>query len=133
MVPYACSTPYTPFGVSYPPRRRCLMQQFSQQEHRALSTCLLTLYTPPSSTSFATQVLHALPPVIPADYLFYVTINFRTPHASMAVVEPEVLAFPADAWDVLTTVIREHPIVHSWRETGNGQARLLSDFLTKQQ
>src|SRR5215510_11822727 len=81
MIPYACSTPYTPFGVSYPPRRRCLMQQFSQQEQRALSTCLLTLYTPPSSTSFATQVLHALPTVIPADSLLDI-IGFKCCHRS---------------------------------------------------
>ena len=107
------------------------MERFTPQDLRAFSTCLLALYTPQPVTPFATQVLHALQTVIPADSSFYVAIDFHTPHASWAVMQPATLTFPGDNHDVVATVIREHPIVQYWHQTGAGHASMLADFLPR--
>jgi DNA-binding CsgD family transcriptional regulator len=46
-------------------------------------------------------------------------------------MEPATLTFPGDNRDVVATVIREHPIVQYWHQTGAGQALMLADFLTR--
>ena len=94
------------------------MARFTQQDLQAFSTCLLALYTPQPVLPFATQALRALSALIPAESSFYVTIDFHTPHASSAVMEPATLTFPGDNRDVVVTVIREHPIVQYWQPDG---------------
>ena len=96
------------------------MAQFTQQDLSAFSTCLLALYTSQPGLPFATQALRALSALIPVDLCFYVTIDFHTPHASSAVMEPPTLTFPGDNRDVVATVIREHPIVQYWTSRARG-------------
>src|SRR5215510_10302143 len=107
------------------------MERYTQQDLRTFSTCLLALYMAQRETPFALQVLRALPVVIPADSFFYVVIDFQTPSASSVVMAPALLTFPGDNQGVVTTVIREHPIVQYWRQTGEEQALMLSDFLPR--
>jgi DNA-binding CsgD family transcriptional regulator len=107
------------------------MAQFTHQDLQAFSTCLRALYTRQPGLPFATQALRALSALIPADLCFYVTIDFHTPHASLAVMEPTTLTFPGDNRDVVATVIREHPIVQYWHQSGTGHASMLADFVSR--
>ena len=107
------------------------MERYTQQDLRTFSTCLLTLYMSRRDTPFAQRVLRALPALISADSLLYVVIDFHTPSTSSVVVTPASLSFPGENQDIVTTVIREHPIVQYWQQTGESQALMLSDFLSR--
>jgi DNA-binding CsgD family transcriptional regulator len=107
------------------------MERYTQQDLRAFSSCLLTLYTSQRDTPFSQQVLGALPALIAADSFLYVVIDFHTPSASSVVLTPASLSFPGESQAIVTTVIQEHPIVQYWQQTGENQALMLSDFLSR--
>jgi hypothetical protein len=103
------------------------MRHLTQHDLHQLLTTLPELYTNLDLETFPAAVLALLSRLIPTEVSGYNEINPRRARIA-AVLEPEV----GDV-RLFLTLMHEHPLIRHYRQTNDGRALKISDFLTQRQ
>ncbi len=106
------------------------MEHVRTQDLQHLLACLRELTTLNDLDTFPTRALAALRPVMPALHSSYNEVNPRR-QRMLYVFDSPADDFPDNAQFFLAH-IHEHPIVTYYRQTHDGHARKITDFLPQQ-
>ena len=107
------------------------MGWLTQRHVRALLKGLQEVYANANLETFPFQVLSALPHVVPTEATGYNEVDLLKRQARTVVEPAEIL--PPEHERLLVEHIDEHPLITYYQRTQDGQARTISDFLTRSQ
>jgi DNA-binding CsgD family transcriptional regulator len=98
---------------------------------RPLLHHLHEVYALRSLDAFALHVISRLPSLVPAEVVSYNEMNVPRRRCVLVANPPELLT--PEAARVFERHVADHPLVTHYRRTGDGRARMISDFLTRRQ
>ncbi len=108
------------------------MDRLKPRDLRALLEVVRACYAPQDLNGWITQVLRALPSVVPADLTAYLEIDPVQRVVSASVLEPAHARFPGDV-QRLEEHLTEHAGIAYLHATGDRSAVKMSDFHTQRQ
>jgi DNA-binding CsgD family transcriptional regulator len=108
------------------------MKPLSQNDCRAFSSALETIYGVMSVEQFPTRVLSAVRKVFPCDVICYNEVGL--PDADISWIMEPASALPSpDLRKIFQRHLLEHPVFSYYTRTGDGHSLRISDFLSQRQ
>lgn len=107
------------------------MERLRDREFRALLRFLRRMYAIRDLEAFRTEVISAIPKLIPSEITSYNEVNASQQH-NVWHSEPADAIFP-EGFEVFDRHIREHPLINHYACTNDSRPRRFSDFLTRSQ
>jgi len=107
------------------------MERLSRRDLRAVLDCLQTTYATLDIEAFPRQAVAGLRRVVPAPFGSFNEIDHRAARISYVVEPAEAQVARLEL--VVGEYLHEQPMVAHYRRTGDGSARKLSDFLTREE
>jgi len=109
------------------------VDRLTSKQLRKLLDFLRNSYACHDQEAFVTHLICEISKLIPSEVTSYSEIDLRTgPVENRTKVMPADVRFPGDR-QIFEEHLSEHPILTYYQQTGNGEARTLSDFLTRSQ
>lgn len=106
------------------------MEPLTTKDLETLNAALLALYSFQDAQTFSSDLVRLLPTLIPADICSYDAIDAQAQHADLKWTPADVVMIP-DGFSVLAKHVNDNPIVPHFMETGDGSAKMVSDFLSQ--
>ncbi len=107
------------------------MECLSSSDLETLLAVLREIRSIRDLTSFPARALTALGRLVPADLIAYNEINPEYRRVVGQAIPPEPV--PPDAAEILARHLDEHPMISYYRQSRNGRALKISDFLGQRQ
>lgn len=95
-----------------------------------LNASLLTLYSFQDVQTFSSDLVRLLPTLISADICSYDSIDAHTQQADLQWTPADVVMIP-DGFSILAKHVDDNPVIPHFRQTGDGCAKMVSDFLAQ--
>jgi DNA-binding CsgD family transcriptional regulator len=109
------------------------MARLTSKQLKQLLDFLRVGYACHDQEAFVTHLICEISKLIPSEVTSYSEIDLRTgPVEDRTKVTPADVRFPGDR-QIFEEHLSEHPILTYYQQTCNGEARTLSDFLTRSQ
>jgi DNA-binding CsgD family transcriptional regulator len=108
------------------------MDRLTSKQLRDLLDFLRAGYACHEQEAFITHLLSGLSTLIPSEVTSYGEVDLRTGWVGDISITPAEAGFSGHR-DIFAAHMAEHPIPTYFRQTGNGQAVKISDFLTQRQ
>lgn len=108
------------------------MQRLAQRDIEALLSYLREIYVSSDLEGFASRVVLTLPQILPSESVSYTEMDVQGPKIGVEVLNPPASDYALED-GIFNRYIHEHPFLNHYRQTGEGQAVKISDFLTKSQ
>lgn len=106
------------------------MEPLTTKDLVRLNASLLTLYSFQDAQTFSSNLVRLLPTLISADICSYDTINAHTKQADLKWTPADVMMIP-DGFSILAQHVDDNPVIPHFRQTGDGSAKMVSDFLAQ--
>jgi len=106
------------------------MEPLTTKDLALLNASLLKLYSFQDASTFPSDLVRLLPTLIPADICSYDAIDAQSQQADLQWTPDDVVMIP-DGFSILAKHVDDNPIVPHFRKTGDGSARMASDFLSQ--
>lgn len=106
------------------------MESLTTKDLALLNASLLTLYSFQDARTFSSDLVRLLPTLISADICSYDAIDAHTQQADLKWTPADVAMIP-DGFSILAKHVDDNPVIPHFRETGDGSARMVSDFLSQ--
>lgn len=107
------------------------MERLTQQQLRALLEFVRECYACLDRGAFVAHLLRALPKIIPSESISYNEVNSNSGQFHVA-MEPSSVRFSEDE-QIFMRHMSDHPLITHYKQTRDGQALKISDFLTQHQ
>ncbi len=108
------------------------VERLAQRDIEALLSYLREIYVSSDLEGFASRVVSTLPRILPSESVSYAEYDLQSQKTGAEALDP-----PASDYALVARVfnqhMHEHPLINHYRQTGEGQAIKISDFLTKSQ
>lgn len=108
------------------------MERLSRRDLESLQSHLREIYVSSDLERFASRVVSTLPRILPSETVSYQEIDLQSRKIGAQVVDPLASDYASED-RVFRRHMHEHPLLNHYRQTGEGQAFKISDFLTKSQ
>lgn len=108
------------------------MERLSQRDLESLQSRLREIYVSSDLKRFASRVVSTLPRILPSETVSYQEMDLPSRKIGAQVVDPPASDYASED-RVFRRHMHEHPLLNHYRQTGEGQALKISDFLTKSQ
>lgn len=106
------------------------MELLTTKDLVRLNASLLKLYSFQNVSTFSSDLVRLLPALIPADICSYDAIDAHTQQADLQWTPSDVVMIP-DGFSILAKHIDDNPIIRHFKRTGDGSARMVSDFISQ--
>jgi len=106
------------------------MEPLTTKDLALLDASLLRLYSFHDAQTFSSDLVRLLPSLISADICSYDSIDAHTQQADLKWTPADVVMIP-DGFSILAKHVDDNPVIPHFRETGNGSARMVSDFVSQ--
>lgn len=106
------------------------MQPLTTKDLALLNASLLKLYSFQDAAAFSSGLVRLLSTLIPADICSYDAIDAQSQQADLQWTPDDVVMIP-DGFSILAKHVDDNPIVPHFRKTGDGSAKMVSDFLSQ--
>lgn len=106
------------------------MEPLTTKDLARLNAALLSLYSFQDASIFSSGLVRLLPTLISADICSYDAIDAQTLQADLQWTPTDVVMIP-DGFSILARHVDDNPIVPHFKQTGDGSARMVSDFLSQ--
>jgi len=106
------------------------MEPLTTKDLARLNASLLTLYSFQDAQTFSSDLVRLLPTLISADICSYDAIDAHTQQADLQWTPADVVMIP-DGFSIMAKHVDDNPVIPHFRETGDGSAKMVSDFLAQ--
>lgn len=106
------------------------MEPLTTKDLARLNASLLTLYSFQDAQTFSSNLVRLLPTLISADICSYDTVDAHTQQADLKWTPADVVMIP-DGFSILAKHVDDNPVIPHFRKTGDGSAKMVSDFLAQ--
>lgn len=106
------------------------MEPLTTKDLALLNASLLKLYSFQDAAEFSSDLVRLLSTLIPADICSYDAIDAQSQQADLKWTPNDVVMIP-DGFSILAKHVDDNPIVPHFRKTGDGSAKMVSDFLSQ--
>lgn len=106
------------------------MEPLTSKDLARLNALLVDLYSFQDTSTFSSDLVRLLPRLIQADICSYDAIDAQNQQADLKWTPDDVVMIP-DGFSILAKYVDDNPIVPHFRRTGDGSARMVSDFLSQ--
>jgi len=104
------------------------MEPLTAKDLALLNASLLTLYSFHDAQTFSSDLVRLLPTLISADICSYDAIDAQSQQADLQWTPADVVMIP-DGFSILAKHVDDNPVIPHFRKTGDGRAKMVSDFL----
>lgn len=106
------------------------MEPLTTKDLEMVNASLLKLYSFHDASTFSSDLVRLLPTLISADIYSYDAIDAQTQQADLQWTPADVVMIP-DGFSILAKHVDDNPIVPHFKQTGDGSARMVSDFISQ--
>jgi DNA-binding CsgD family transcriptional regulator len=108
------------------------VERLAQRDIEALLSYLREIYVSSDLEGFASRVVSMLPRILLSESVSYAEYDPQGRKTSAEVLDPPASDYASEA-RVFERYMHEHPLINHYRQTGEGRAIKISDFLTRSQ
>lgn len=106
------------------------MEPLTAKDLAQLNEALLELYSFQQKLTFSSDLVRLLPTLISADICSYDAIDAQSQQADLQWTPNDVVMIP-DGFSILAKHVDDNPIVPHFKQTGDGSAKMVSDFISR--